>query len=104
MPPDIVVLAVVVVVGVIDPSPTYKSKFGDPTPALPTTPCVAWATSCAETAAGDKDGSLSNNRAAAPATCGAAMDVPLSSLEAVSLETPAERMPTPGAKTSRHCP
>ncbi len=42
--------------------------------------------------------------AAAPATCGAAIDVPLIVFVAVSLVCQAEVMLDPGAKMSRHVP
>ena len=42
--------------------------------------------------------------AAAPATCGAAIDVPLRVRRAVSLDQVDDVMPTPGAKMSRQVP
>jgi len=45
-----------------------------------------------------------NNKAAAPATWGQAMDVPLLDVTALLLETPADLMLTPGAKMSMQLP
>ncbi len=47
---------------------------------------------------------LASTRAAAPATCGAAMEVPESVAVAVGLSIAADRIPTPGAKTSTQGP
>src|SRR6267143_2997939 len=44
------------------------------------------------------------NRAATPATCGVAIDVPLSVAVAVSLVRHADKMPEPGAKISTTLP
>src|SRR5437879_8041188 len=56
------------------------------------------------TSAGVAAGCVSRKRAATPATCGVAWEVPEKMLVAVSLALPAERMLTPGAKRSRQVP
>jgi len=95
---------VVVVVEIAGESPVYKSKLSEFFPAFFTTYGVALMRSCASTCAGDKLLSDSKMSAAAPATCGAAMDVPLSDREAMSDLMPADRISTPGAKMSMHEP
>ncbi len=62
-------------------------------------PVIAWVT-----AAGVADGVADSRRAAAPAACGDAIDVPLSVAVAVGDVCHAERIEDPGAKTSRHDP
>jgi len=47
---------------------------------------------------------FSNKSAAAPDTCGQAIDVPLNDVLAVYELRPADWIPTPGAKMSTHCP
>ena len=61
-------------------------------------------TTAVRTAAGEAPGLLWRNRAATPATCGAAIDVPLSVAVAVSLVRQVERMLEPGAKMSTTLP
>jgi len=56
------------------------------------------------TVAGDAPGLLCRNRAATPATCGDAIDVPLSVAVAVSLDNQADNMLEPGAKMSTTLP
>ena len=56
------------------------------------------------TVAGVALGLLWRNRAATPATCGVAIDVPLSVAVAVSLVSQADRMLEPGAKISTTLP
>ena len=56
------------------------------------------------TVAGDADGLLCRNRAATPATCGDAIEVPLSVAVAVSLAFDADKMLEPGAKISTTLP
>src|SRR6476620_547317 len=58
----------------------------------------------AVTVAGEAVGLVSRNRAATPATCGVAIDVPEIVLVAVSLVFQDEVMLLPGAKMSRHVP
>lgn len=65
---------------------------------------VAWATISFLTVAGDAVGLLCRNLAATPATCGVAIDVPLSVAVAVSLVRHADMMLEPGAKISTTLP
>src|ERR1044072_1928885 len=58
----------------------------------------------AATVAGEAPGLLSKNKAATPATCGVAMEVPEIVLVAVSLVFQDEVMLDPGAKISTHVP
>src|SRR5262245_65711052 len=67
-------------------------------------PAVAFDISAAATAAGVADGLSSRYRAAAPTTCGAAIEVPLSVLTATSLVAYDDKMLWPGAQMSRHAP
>lgn len=94
-----VVVVVVVVCGA-----TYNSLLGDPIPASVTTFDVAPDTMRDATTLGAKFGSSCNSNAAAPATCGHAMDVPFLYVWAVSLAWPVERIWSPGAKMSRQVP
>ena len=101
----VVVGATTVVVGDgASVEPTYKSLLGEPTPGSVTTPVVADTRICEATCAGVIDGLTERTMAAAPATCGAAIDVPLRVRMMVSPVCDAEAMPTPGAKRSRHEP
>ena len=61
-------------------------------------------TSRSRTAAGDRVVVSSSASAAAPATCGVAIDVPLMVFVAVLLVYQADVMFEPGAKMSRHVP
>src|SRR5690606_19637191 len=90
--------------GVEPPLSTKSSRFGDPLPALPTTPVVASATILSRTCAGDQVGLADRIRAATPATCGAAIDVPLIVLVAVLEVDHAEGILGPGPKLSRQEP
>ena len=56
------------------------------------------------TVAGDAPGLLCKNRAATPATCGVAIDVPLNVAVAVSLPFDDDSMLDPGAKISTTLP
>src|SRR5918993_834538 len=58
----------------------------------------------AVTVAGDAPGFVSKNRAATPATCGDAIEVPEIVFIAVSLRCQDEVMLEPGAKISTHVP
>ena len=78
--------------------------MGLPGPGLTTTPGVAAATTAAFTWAAVSVGSIASLSAATPATCGDAIEVPLSTAVAVSLVFQALVMPTPGAKRSRQVP
>ena len=84
--------------------PENRSRFGEPEPGDKTTPWVALETIASETAAGVADGFDSRYRAATPATCGVAIEVPLIVLTAVSPDPHAEVMFTPGANTSTQFP
>src|SRR6185503_4778777 len=93
---------------VVPPPPPPKSekrrRFGEPVPGLPTTPVVALPTIAAATVAALWLPNCERYRAATPATCGVAIDVPLIVLVAVSLVFHVEVMLEPGAKTSTQVP
>jgi hypothetical protein len=55
----------------------YRSRFGEPVPALVTRPVVALFTTQLLTSVADAVGLADRYSAAAPATCGEAMEVPL---------------------------
>jgi hypothetical protein len=65
---------------------------------------VALFSIAAVTVAGDAVGFVSKNRAATPATCGVAIEVPEIVFVAVSLVFQDEVMLEPGAKISTHVP
>ena len=73
-------------------------------PALVTTLGVDAEMSAVITCAGEADVAADKYRAASPATCGAAIDVPDKVAEAVVEVMPAETIPEPGAKRSRQLP
>jgi hypothetical protein len=83
---------------------TYSSRSGEPAPGSPTAPGVASASSSAVTCAGVHVGCSARISAAAPVTCGAAIDVPLPVRVAVSPPMEALVMSTPGANRSTHEP
>jgi hypothetical protein len=87
-----------------DQVPTERSRFAEPVPGLVTTPVVALLASLSRTWAGVRDGLVESTSAAAPATCGDAIDVPLIVLVAVFDEDQSEVMDEPGAKMSRQVP
>ena len=87
-----------------EPGSPYASLFGDNVPALVTTLSVDAEMIAVITCAGVADGRADKYRAASPATCGAAMDVPDRVAVAVGDVVPAETIPEPGAKRSRHAP
>src|SRR6478735_8475775 len=62
--------------GAVASAPVNSRRFGVPAVAPVTTPEVALAASAAATSAGARAGFCESSRAAAPAVCGAAMDVP----------------------------
>ncbi len=66
--------------------------------------CVAWLTSTSRTCAGVAPGACSSTSAAAPATCGDAIDVPLLLPNESSLSNVADVIPEPGAKMSMQAP
>ena len=86
------------------PNSEYSSRFGVPLPGrFVTTFGVAALTRASRTCWG-VPAVPCRYRAATPATCGVAIDVPLMVLVAVLLLIHAEVMPTPGAKMSTHVP
>jgi hypothetical protein len=90
--------------GALPESSEYNSRFGDPVPGDVTLPVVAVLMIAFATALDDAAGLVCKYRAATPATCGAAMDVPLMVLVAVLLLYHADVMLEPGAKMSRQLP
>ena len=102
-----VAVAVGVAVGVSVGTPVgfvNSRRFGEPVPGLPTTPVVALLVIADATVAGVADRVGRRYSAAAPATCGVAIEVPLIVLVAVSLVFQAEVMLEPGAKRSTQVP
>ncbi len=85
-------------------NPVYRRRFGDPVPGLVTLPVVALPSSAVSTCAGVADVFVCKYSAAAPTTCGVAIDVPLIVLVAVALVDHAEVMLEPGAKMSTQVP
>src|SRR5688500_4360655 len=81
-----------------------SSRFGVPAPGAAMTSVLVWASSFAETSAGLSAGFADSRSAAAPATCGAAMEVPLMVAFAVVELMPADAMPAPGAYRSTQGP
>src|SRR5690349_9942224 len=79
-------------------------RLGEPGPGLRSRATVPELRICAATSAGVAVGAPCRCSAAAPATCGAAMEVPLMVLVAVSLVHQALVMPVPGAKMSTQGP
>ena len=86
------------------PSSEYSSRFGEPEPGLETLFCVALAVIVPATVAGDAAGLPCRYKAATPATCGVAIDVPLIVFVAVSDVCQDDRIPEPGANRSRQLP
>jgi hypothetical protein len=78
--------------------------LGDPVPGFVTGFVVALLMIAAVTVAGDAPGFVSRKRAATPATCGVAIEVPEIVFVAVSLVFHDEVMLEPGAKMSTHVP
>lgn len=93
-----------VVGGTVASAPVKTRRFGEPVPGDETMPDVAPATRRSVTCCGVRVGWPSSNKAAAPATCGAAIEVPLSVAVAVSFVAKAEVIELPGAKRSTHEP
>ena len=83
--------------------PVYNKRFAVPTGSV-TTFGVALIDNAEATAAGVNAGVTSSKSAAAPATCGVAIEVPDNDRRAVGEEVPAETMEEPGAKISTHEP
>src|SRR5215207_1467157 len=80
------------------------SRFGVPAGTEVRTPCVALPVSATATRSGPAPGLVERYSAAAPATCGEAIDVPLIVLVALSLPIQAEVIATPGASMSTQEP
>ena len=83
--------------------PVYNKRFAVPTGSV-TTFGVALIDNAEATAAGVNAGVASSKSAAAPATCGVAIDVPDNVRRVVGEEVPAETIAEPGAKISTHEP
>ena len=79
-------------------------RFGEPVPAPVTTDGVAFASRRLVIVAGVAVGSAASSRAAAPATCGAAIEVPEIVLVAVVEDHQADRTADPGANRSTQVP
>ena len=86
------------------PASAYSKRFGVPAPRPLSTSAVARPVRASATAAGVAPGWRPSTSAAAPATCGVAIEVPLSVAVALSLPAPAEGMFTPGARRSTQAP
>src|SRR5262245_58819585 len=84
--------------------PVNSSTLGEPVPGLPTLPEVPLLTSALRTCSGVAVGLRSRYSAAAPATCGEAIEVPLMVLVALVPVFQAEVMLSPGAKMSMQVP
>jgi len=82
----------------------YSSRFGEPLPAPEITFVVALLTSALRIVDAEADGFACLYSAAAPATCGEAIDVPLNVAVAVSELNHDDKIPDPGAKRSKHTP
>src|SRR5690348_2694434 len=80
------------------------SRFGEPGPKLPTLFLLAICEIAEATRAGVLNGEPVRYSAATPATCGAAIEVPLIVLVAVLLPIQSEIMSTPGANRSTQAP
>jgi hypothetical protein len=78
----------------------YDNRFGDPSPGSRITFGVASLT----ISVNGSTKPVSRNRAAIPATCGAAMEVPERVSDALLLVLVAERMLRPGANKSTQTP
>ena len=89
----VVVGATVVVGDGASAEPVKSNLFGEPIPTEPRAFVVAPVRTRAATCAGLREGSPPRIRAAAPATCGAAIDVPLSVRMIVSPVCDAEAIP-----------
>ena len=101
---DVVVGAATVVVVGVSGLLMKRSLLGDPAPIDDKASSVESEEIRSATWAGVNVGSASSKSAAAPATCGAAIEVPLRVRMALSLPFEADVMPTPGAKTSTQVP
>ena len=102
----VVVVGATVVVGGVEPEPESMNnkRLGEPTSADVTRLGVAEATSALRTCVGDSAPFAPRRRAAAPATWGEAIEVPLIVFVAVDDVYQADLMLEPGAKMSRQFP
>src|SRR2546429_10012606 len=82
--------------------PTNNNRLGVPGPADPIRPVLACPSMASATWAGVRSGCAARTSAAAPATCGVAIEEPLMNAHAVSPVTYADRIFTPGANRSEH--
>ena len=87
-----------------DEAAANRRRFGEPPPGLLTTPGVAPSMIPCLTCAGAAPGVPDSSRAATPAACGAAIDVPDSTSVALGSLLQADSMSTPGANTVTHGP
>src|SRR5829696_7298230 len=85
-------------------TPLNSSRFAVPVPTPASLPAVARSRSAVHTAAGVAARWPCRYNAAAPATCGEAMEVPLSARVAVDPPTHADFTSTPGANRSTQPP
>jgi len=103
-----VVVAVAVVIAVVDSVSSaggVKSKrFGEPSFTSESASRVAALSKLSRTSAGVADELTPRSNAAAPATCGVAMEVPDMVRVAVSDVDQAEVIELPGANISKHDP
>ena len=90
--------------GALGAAPVKRSLFADPEPSDVIAPCVALLVSAHATSDGGALGWLSRYSAAAPATCGDDIDVPLRVVHESSLSSHDDTMYKPGAKMSTHRP
>jgi hypothetical protein len=81
-----------------------RSALGEPAPGDTTTFFVDAAKSAFRRVAGAAAGLPCRYRAATPAVCGVAIEVPLIVFVSVELVDQADVMPTPGANQSTHVP
>ena len=89
--------------GVVDGTSMCRSLSGSPQHSV-SAPFVVAASIAAQTCSGVACGFVWRRSAAAPATCGDAIDVPFFVADATSEVMPAETMPVPGANRSLHGP
>src|SRR5882724_6399486 len=90
--------------GGVEPEPVNSKEFGEPVPGLVILFGVPFAVIVLCTCAGVIDGLADRISAAAPTTCGVAIEVPLIVFVAVSLVFHDDVMFTPGAKMSVQVP
>src|SRR5207249_3194530 len=88
----------------VPPKIESRSRFGEPVPVPDSLLTLALLTIAAWTVLGDASGSVARYSAAAPVTCGVAIEVPLIVLVAVLLVIHADVMLDPGANRSTQVP